>query len=169
MRRGRLETCQRRPQRLAGPTYPQGTTVARLGPRADATGRSTSGAKIDVLSGGSAGTRNVERGAQTGELERSQNHPRVWARGASAWDSNWQGLRYVAAPHALGRTVNLRLPRAHPLPKLCYLLHRALRRAADIHRRRGSFLRWPRRPVLRCQGRRSDPSSRRYGGRISSC
>ena len=78
--------------------------MARLGPRADATGRSTNGAKIDVLSACSAGTRNVERDAQTGELERSSNRPGVWARGASAWGSDWHRSASVGGPGGLPKT-----------------------------------------------------------------
>ena len=40
VRRGRLETCQLCPAGMAGPTYSQDTTMARLALRADATGRS---------------------------------------------------------------------------------------------------------------------------------
>ena len=63
--------------------------MAGLGSRVGAAGRSTNGAKIDVLSARSAETCTVERGAQTGELERSKNCPGTWARGAMPRVIHW--------------------------------------------------------------------------------
>ena len=71
--RARSETHHPHPVRLAGPTYLSCTTVAALGPRADATVRSTSPPKIDVLSARSTETASGERDRVTDELQRPKS------------------------------------------------------------------------------------------------
>ena len=70
--RARSETQHPHPARLARPTYLSCTTVAALGPRADAMVRSTSPPKIDVLSARSTETASGERDRVTDELQRPQ-------------------------------------------------------------------------------------------------
>ena len=70
------ETQHPHPARLARPTYMSRTTAAALGPRADATVRSTSPPKIDVLSARSTETASGERVRVTDELHTPKKMPR---------------------------------------------------------------------------------------------
>ena len=73
--RARSETQHPHPARLARPTYMSLTTVAALGPRADATVRSTSPPKIDVSSARSPDPASGERDRVPDEPQRPSGGP----------------------------------------------------------------------------------------------
>ena len=89
------ETQHAHPARLARATYLSCTTVAALGARADATVRSTSPPKIDVLSARSTETASGERVRVTDELQPPENCQRTWARGAGPRGGLLRAFRYA--------------------------------------------------------------------------
>ena len=89
------ETQHPHPARLARPTYMSCTTVAALGPRADAMVRSTSPPKIDVLSARSTETASGERVRVTDELQGPKNCQWAWARGAGPRGGLLRAFRYA--------------------------------------------------------------------------
>ena len=93
--RARCETQHPHPARLARPTYMSCTTVAALGPRADATVRRTSPPKIDVSSACSTETASGERDRVTDELQGPKNCQCAWARGAGPRGGLFRAFRYA--------------------------------------------------------------------------
>ena len=93
--RARSETQHPHPARLAAPTYMSCTTAAALGPRADATVRSTSPPKIDVLSARSTEKASGEQVRVTDELQPPTNCQGTWARGAGPRGGLLRAFRYA--------------------------------------------------------------------------
>ena len=83
------------PARLARSIYLSCTTVAALGPRADATVRSTSPPKIDVLSARSTETASGKRVRVTGELQRPKSCQETWTTEGGCWGVNSSQSRHA--------------------------------------------------------------------------